>query len=81
MSQFLLEAVTLSLVGSLLGIIAGMSSIEILKHTAGTIPNYKVMLLGAGGGVAFSALLGIVSGYLPAKKAGKLDPADAMRFE
>ncbi len=81
MSQFLLESVVVSMVGSFFGIIVGFISVEILKRVFGTVPDYRLFVLSLIGGVAFGAALGIISGYLPAKKAGKLDPAEAMRFE
>jgi putative ABC transport system permease protein len=79
--QFLLESVTISVFGAFFGILFGTVSIELLKQVFQTVPNYSVLLLSLIGGVVFSAVLGILSGIIPARKAGKLDVADAMRFE
>ncbi|MDD3471303.1 MAG: ABC transporter permease [Syntrophaceae bacterium] len=81
MNQFLVEAVTLSLVGALIGIITGTISVEILKIVLKTTPSYSMFILSVIGGVIFGFVLGISSGYLPARKASKLDAAEAMRFE
>ncbi|MGD9817625.1 MAG: ABC transporter permease [Desulfomonilaceae bacterium] len=81
MNQFLVEAVTLSLVGALIGIITGTISVEILKIVLKTSPSYSMFILSVIGGVIFGFVLGISSGYLPARKASKLDAAEAMRFE
>lgn len=81
MNQFLVEAVTLSLVGALLGIIVGTVSVQILKIVLATTPSYLMFMISVVGGVIFGFILGISSGYLPARKASRLDAAEAMRFE
>ena len=81
MSQFLLESVSISLMGAMVGIAVGFASVELLKRVMETTPAYEVFIASFIGGVIFSVLLGIASGYLPARKASRLDAADAMRFE
>jgi putative ABC transport system permease protein len=81
MSQFLLEAVCISLVGAVLGIIVGSVSVEALKRVIGTAPDYSVFVLSIVCGVTFAGLLGVASGFLPARRASRLDAAEAMRFE
>ncbi len=81
MSQFLFESILISLIGATIGILLGSMSIEGLKTVFGTEPNYRVLLESLIGGVIFAFLLGTLSGYLPAKRASRLDPAEAMRFE
>jgi putative ABC transport system permease protein len=81
MTQFLVEAVSISLVGAIFGIAFGSVSVEVLRKVFGTVPNYAVFILSLVCGVGFAGLLGVASGYVPAKKASNLDPADAMRFE
>jgi putative ABC transport system permease protein len=77
--QFLTEAVALSLVGGLLGIVAGAGGSKIfasIKHWPSlTSP---LWMLGA---FVFSAMVGIFFGFYPAWKASQLDPIDALRYE
>jgi len=81
MGQFLLESVSISLMGALVGIVVGLASVEGLKRLMATTPAYEVFIESLIGGVIFSVLLGMASGYLPARKASRLDAADAMKFE
>ena len=81
MSQFLLESVSISLMGAIVGIVIGFASVEALKRVMDTSPAYGVFIASFLGGVVFGVILGMVSGYLPAKKASALDVAEAMRFE
>jgi putative ABC transport system permease protein len=77
--QFLIESITLSLLGGLVGIILGE-----LTAYAGTVVmgttfsvSYGAIALGAG----FSAIVGIIFGWMPAKRASALNPIDALRSE
>lgn len=77
--QFLTEALLLSLVGGLIGVIAGLSGSWIFSQAA-EMPTYIVptsIIL------AFSsaAVVGIFFGYFPANKAAQLDPIEALRHE
>jgi putative ABC transport system permease protein len=77
--QFLIEAVTLSAIGGILGIVLGMAAAETIAHLTGwpTLTPYAWI------GIACisSALIGIVSGFYPAWKASRLDPIEALRYE
>lgn len=77
--QFIIEALSLSLIGGIVGIILGVSGSEILSLLAGwpTIVAPLSILLAFG----FSGLVGIFFGFYPAYKASLLNPIDALRFE
>jgi macrolide transport system ATP-binding/permease protein len=77
--QFLTEAVFLSLVGGVAGIIFGVAVSEMISLVAGwPTPISPTAILG---GFAFSAAVGIFFGYYPARKASRLDPIEALRYE
>jgi putative ABC transport system permease protein len=77
--QFLIEALTLSLIGGIIGIIMGISGALVLSALAGwpTIVSLLSVLLA----FSFSGLVGIFFGFYPAYKASLLDPIDALRYE
>jgi putative ABC transport system permease protein len=77
--QFIIEALTLSLIGGIIGIIIGVSGSKILSSLAGwaTIVSPLSVFLAFG----FSGLVGIFFGFYPAYKASNLNPIDALRFE
>jgi ABC-type antimicrobial peptide transport system permease subunit len=77
--QFLIEAVTLSAFGGVLGIILGMASSEVVSYyTQWPIITPFVWI---GAACISSAGIGIISGFYPAWKASKLDPIEALRYE
>jgi len=77
--QFLTEAVFLSLVGGVAGILFGVAMSEAISLVAGwPTPISATAILG---GFAFSAAVGIFFGYYPARKAAHLDPIEALRYE
>lgn len=79
LNQFLIEAITLSAVGGILGIGLGfLGNFVIYKATKFYVPTSSVSILV---GFGFSALIGIAFGYFPARKAAKLNPIDALRYE
>jgi putative ABC transport system permease protein len=79
--QFLIEAMLLALTGGLIGIVLGFA---LAFGVAALIPNFPSpavpwwVVLGSCG---FSALIGMVFGLLPARKAANLAPIDALRYE
>jgi putative ABC transport system permease protein len=77
--QFLIEAVTLSSIGGLLGIALGIGGAEMLT----LIKNWPTLVSSASIVIAFisSAIVGIISGFYPAWKASQLDPIEALRYE
>ena len=77
--QFLIEAVTLSIAGGMLGIALGVISAKIVAASTGW-PTVTP-LLWVGIACVSSAGIGIVSGFYPAWKASRLDPIEALRYE
>jgi len=77
--QFLAEALMLSLVGGLIGVIAGVGG----SWLFGELGDMRTVLVPMSIALAFgsSALVGIFFGYYPANKAAQLDPIDALRHE
>ena len=87
-SQFIIEAGTTSTIGGAIGIILGILMANVLTNVIalvlGTGNDGFVAMPTAGGiGVAFgvSVAVGILFGYLPANKAAKLNPIDALRYD
>ena len=77
--QFLIEAVTLSSLGGLLGIAIGFGIAEAVSHFAGWPTSVSASAVFAS--FFFSAAVGVFFGLYPAKKAAALDPIDALRYE
>ncbi len=79
LTQFLVEAVTLSIAGGFAGIVFGFVVSALISRLAGwaTLVGPGAVLLA----VFFSALVGISFGYYPARKAAYLDPIEALRYE
>ncbi len=77
--QFLIEAVTLSAVGGIIGIVLGVIATQIVAHF--THWPTVTPLIWVGAACISSAVIGIISGFYPAWKASRLDPIDALRYE
>ena len=77
--QFIIEALTLSLIGGIIGIIAGVSTALVLSSLSGwpTVVSPLSIVLAFG----FSGFIGIFFGFYPAYKASLLNPIDALRYE
>ena len=77
--QFLLEAVVLSLVGGLVGVLAGVGG----SYLFGSLGTMRTELVPISIPLAFAAaaVVGIFFGYYPANKAAQLDPIEALRHE
>ena len=77
--QFLVEAVTLSLIGGLIGIVLGMGASRIVSALTDwptLTPVWWIVVASLSSG-----LVGIFSGFYPAWKASQLDPIEALRYE
>jgi putative ABC transport system permease protein len=79
LSQFLVEAVSLSLLGGCLGIAMGVLASFGISYFAGW--NTLVSLPSILAAFFFSALVGVFFGFYPARKAALLDPIEALRYE
>jgi putative ABC transport system permease protein len=77
--QFLVEAITLSSLGGVIGIGVGIGASKVLAATAHwpTLISAEAVLLA----VLFSGAVGVFFGFYPARKASQLDPIDALRYE
>lgn len=78
-SQFLAESVALTFIGGILGIIIGWLASLLITKLSGTttsITGFSVILA-----FGVSAAIGILFGYYPARRAAKLNPIDALRYE
>jgi putative ABC transport system permease protein len=80
--QFLIEAVTLALVGGVLGLLLGYGLGALVSRLLpGNLPPAHVPLWAVGLSFGFSALVGVFFGIYPAGKASRLDPIEALRYE
>jgi putative ABC transport system permease protein len=77
--QFLVEAVTLSLLGGIIGIAVGLAATVLISYFAQW--STQVSMLAIVLAFLFSALVGVFFGYYPARKAAFLDPIEALRYE
>ncbi len=77
--QFLIEAVVLSSFGGLFGIILGLLAAAAGAHVLGMpfVLNPGIVAIA----VVFSAAVGVIFGYFPARKAARMDPIEALRHE
>ena len=77
--QFLSEAMVMSLVGGIIGLVVGLTGSILIAHILQwpTVVPVSSMLVA----VVFSACIGIFFGYYPARKAASLDPIEALRYE
>jgi len=78
-TQFLVEAVLLSLIGGVIGIGVGVASATAISHLAEwrTLVGPRTIALAFG----FAAAIGVFFGFYPARKAAHLDPIEALRYE
>ena len=79
LGQFLVEAVTLSLIGGLAGVLLGVGGAFAVAKLAG----WQVLLSGEAVALAvgFAFVIGVFFGFYPARRAARLNPVEALRFE
>ncbi len=77
--QFLTEAVMLSMIGGAIGIVVGVISSLLITNTLRWPVQVSPLAIVAA--ALFSAAVGIFFGYYPARKAARLDPIEALRYE
>jgi putative ABC transport system permease protein len=79
LAQFLVEALTLSVMGGILGVALGLLAAQRMSVSFGwpTLVRPDIIAISVG----FSAAVGIVFGLYPARKASRLDPIEALRYE
>lgn len=79
MSQFLIEAVVLSLMGGIIGVVVGVTGAQVMATISDwpVLISWKSLLLA----FTFAAAVGIFFGFYPARKAARLNPIDALRYE
>jgi putative ABC transport system permease protein len=77
--QFLIEAITLSLLGGGIGVLAGVGASKLV----GVFADFQAVVSMGSVWLAFgvSFAIGVFFGYYPARKAAALDPIDALRYE
>jgi putative ABC transport system permease protein len=78
-TQFLIEAVTLAVVGGVVGVLLGVTIAKLVTVLVGMPSVIKMWAVAAG--MAVAASVGIFFGVYPATQAAKLDPIAALRFE
>jgi putative ABC transport system permease protein len=79
LTQFLVEAITLSMLGGIMGVILGVVATHFATQQMNLpfVLTPEVMLVGFG----FSVIIGVVFGFVPARKAANLNPIEALRHE
>ena len=77
--QFLVEAIVLSLIGGILGILTGLElgAVGSYALNIGFVPDWRIVVAS----FVFSAVVGVVFGFFPARRAARMDPIEALRHQ
>jgi putative ABC transport system permease protein len=79
LAQFLIEALTLSLLGGMIGVVLGLGVSAVIGQIAGWGFAFSPVIVAVA--LLFSLAVGIVFGVWPARQAARLDPISALRWE
>jgi putative ABC transport system permease protein len=79
LAQFLVEALSLSVAGGLMGVAAGIAVARWIAQSYQWLTLIQPQVIAIA--VGFSAVVGILFGIYPARRASELDPIEALRFE
>jgi ABC-type antimicrobial peptide transport system permease subunit len=83
--QFLIESITITLIGGIIGILLGILTslliTLIIKNILGYDWKFSLSLLSIVMGIGVSTSVGLIFGLYPARKASKLNPIEALRYE
>jgi len=77
--QFLIEAITLSSIGGIIGLLLSLGATFAISLVSGLPFSFDLQI--AALAFAFSALIGVLFGYFPARRAASLNPIEALRHE
>ena len=77
--QFLMEALVLSLIGGLVGIIIGILGVEVIRYFSSLTPSINLLYILLP--FSFAGFVGLFFGFYPAYKASNLNPIMALRYE
>jgi len=82
--QFILESIFLTLIGGLIGIIGGVSLSYLVAVVANLLEydwTFSISIVALMTAILISMIIGIVFGYYPARRASRLNPIEALRYE
>jgi putative ABC transport system permease protein len=79
LTQFLVESIVMSVLGGAIGLAVGVGGASVLAHFTGWNTTVPVQALALA--IGFSGAVGVFFGYYPARKAARLHPIQALRYE
>jgi len=79
--QFLVEALTVTALATVLGVVLGRVAVELFCYLLDTRPDEALFITSSVLGAAFSLFVGFVAGYFPARQASRMEVVSAIRYE